>query len=290
MKIVYYIIHNTHTFNHVKLSLSSFKNQSIDLKWEKLVIKNSIPQQINNSDVWTFLKEIHIMSVFGAIEFVEPSEINTTYNDLRMAIEYGKNAGARFLLFTKAEYCYSVDSFGVFANLFNRPNKNWVFTPPIVNATELATREEIMTCLEKKQVPIINESTGYDGDDHHRLNKKPLLKKIINKVLVKLKLRKPLILVNNDLGNRKIDESKTYKFITHNVVLDINVHLFTNTTLQRTDFNNDELNLQWGRIRTLDRLLESGTAFIINHDCFSVHQFHEIPSARLGRNIKGVRY
>lgn len=290
MKIVYYIIHNTHTIEHIERSLNSLKNQGANLVWDKLVIKNSIPNQINNELVKTIIQSLNVTNTFLAIEFVEPGVINTTYNDLKTAVEYGKANNTNFLLFTKAEYCYSINSFRVFNTLFCKPNSNWVFTPPIVNATELATPVEIVNYLNRNDFTVQDDLTGYDGDDHHRLTNISTFQKFINKVLLKLKLKSSTVLISQDLGNRKVDESKTYKFISHNVLLDINVHLFTNASLNLMNFNSDELNLQWGRIRTLDRLLEHGTQFIINQNCFAVHQFHEIPGARLGRNIKGIRY
>ncbi len=286
VKIVYYVIHNTHSIAHIEQSMRSFQQQDATLIWDKLVIKNSIEEQIPNEVVKGIIAHYQLDAVFSSIEFVLAGPINTTYSDLKDAVSFATAHNASYLLFTKAEYCYSIGSFGFFNQLFASSKKDWVFTPPIVNATELASVQLVGEYMKKKQFIKTDAVTGYDGDDAHRLLKHT--NSFFNKVLYKLRLKERP--VTSDIANRDIDEEKIYQLIAHNVVLDINVHLFDKESLAKMDFSNDELNMQWGRIRALDRLLEKGTSFIKTGACFALHLFHEIPGARLGRNIKGVRY
>lgn len=289
MKVIYYVIHHTHTIHHVNRSMRSFHEQQHKLRWDKLVIKNSIPDQISNDTVKGVMDQYRLSDVFNSIEFVSPGQNNTTYSDLKDAIFYGQNSNADFLLFTKAEYCYSEGSFGVFEGLFAKPDDtNWVFTPPIVNVTEIGTSENICKKLNETTFNTNDALTGYDGDDLHRLPSKRKPEGLFNRILYRIGLKeRPFF---GDISNRKIDERMQYQFIAHNVVLDINVHVFDKLAINEMEFSNEEINLKWGRIRALDRLLEKGTKFVINHKCFSIHLFHEIPGARMGRNINGIRY
>jgi len=286
MKLIYYIIHNTHTLDHVTSSIHSLAHQNTKLIWDKMVIKNSIEDQIPNEAVKNIINENKLQNFISEIEFVPAGEVNTTYNDLKTAISYAKQSRVDYLLFSKAEYCYSVNCFTVFSNLIAKNKANWVFTPPIINATEIAKNENIDRYLNKIHFEKNDDLTGYDGDDLHRLE--PAILIYLKKILYKLKL----IRENpwRDIGNKSVTDMKRYEFIAHNVILDINIHLFEKEAITRMDFSNDELNLAWGRIRSLDRLLKSGTTFVINHNCFAIHLFHEIPGARMGRNINSIKY
>lgn len=286
MKILFYVVHNTHTLNHIDNSMLSLMNQQQELKWDKLVIKNSIEGQIPNDTIQKIIDRYNLSLFFKTIEFVVAGATSTTYSDLKDAVDFAKKNDASFLMFAKAEYCYSCNFYGFLKKLFENEKKNdWVFTPPIVNVTEIGTIENVTKKLKEEKFSSTDENTGYDGDDHYRLEKKIIA--LYHEILFKLRFKKREF---GEIQHQNLDVNKRYQFISHHVILDINVHVFDKNALKKMDFSNEELNLKWGRIRSLDRLYEKGTDFIISKECFSIHLFHEIPSARLGRNINGIRY
>lgn len=286
MKVFFFVVHNTHTLKHIENSMLSLKNQQQELKWDKLVIKNSIEDQIPNDLIRKIIDRLNLSFFFNAIEFEISGATNTTYSDLKYAVDYAKKNKASFLMFAKAEYCYSNNFYSFLKKLFeDKKKKDWVFTPPIVNVTEIGTIDNVTNKLKEEKFKSTDENTGYDGDDHYRLEKKRI--SFYHKILFKLRLKKHQY---SEIQDQVLELNKRYQFISHHVILDINVHVFDKNAINKIDFSKEELNLKWGRIRTLDRLHEKGTNFIISKECFSIHLFHEIPSARLGRNINGIRY
>lgn len=285
MNIVYFVIHNTHTIKHISISFYSFTIQIHNLDiWDKLIICNSIVDQIPNSRIEELCVEYKLFQVFKMIEYVKPGIVNTTYSDLQAAVEFGKANSVEHLLFTKAEYCFSINTFKVFSKYMENKNRSWVYTLPVLNATELATEDDIYEYLGKDNFITIDNITGYDGDDSHKIHNYLF----INSILDKLGIKKSNF--NQEIINRNIKSGINYKFISHNVVLDINAHLFNKETLKLINFNEDEIKLTWGRIRSLDRLISKGVKFMINRKCFTIHQYHEIPGSRIGRNVNGIRY
>lgn len=257
-KIIFFITHHTLTETHARMTLSSLGRSNDPMKFDRMYIYNTHPEEISNDLLLKMTEEYGLSSFITEILlFPGPYPVNKTLASDIMAIEaycrpkYKLNDAVWLL---KSDCVVSV-------NLANELKKvdsliSFVLTPPFICAKKRVTDEEIMEYCKKPLAVLSDHETFFNEDAYGT--------------------------PENDFRNRPGESPKDFniKYIACTVKRDFSCHYLTIDNLMMMSKREQNWGGCWFQ-NVSDKWIGTYRGFV-------VHKYHDIVSASRPKPREGT--
>jgi hypothetical protein len=256
--------HATLNITHANRCLFSLLSlQTEPVAWDNFIIYNSHAGELSNDSILNILSE-YLETSQSTIDNIlifpydECDLKKTLTQDLtvwfKLLVDNKFNVPGK-TLFLKSDYMLSKN----FNEIFNKTNKtNYIWSLPIYNAKQKVSYADILNKLNQPAFIPIDTDTYYRGGSNYPITPKEEIS-----------------------PNNEMDYHESIKFVSHNIVHDYNLHVFSNDVLELANTVTGVMykDATWGGCIELFRALNSkGIKYLPEIRAYGVHMYHDIIS------------
>lgn len=253
--IIFFITHKTLSFEHAIATFTSLSNQNSKIKFDKIYIYNTHPEEISNVDIQNLFYEKRLNDKINEIAIFEydnstPKNLGGDLTAIKNYVVENYHENDRILIL-KSDILLSKNYFETVLNL---PEGDILFTSPFVCAKQRVKDEEMFEYITREKFIRSDTITFYvegtDAEEHTDFN------------------TRDNIITDNII-----------KFFSCNVKDDFSCHFLNVNVLCRVTIKCQD----WGGVN-----FNSLRCYVKNSDnCFTLHKYHSIVSDNRSNDREG---